>query len=156
MEAGPYATIVLSQLKFNPCSHLRRGLENYCPLTYHMPTSSCLPRTEASPSFLAVPCHLLVGQLAMRVVYIQTGKEASLGTRLGYTVKLLIVDPPRYNRPLYKGQFSRSQIIRFPIVLIHFEEEDNLSTKDTTAESILSPKCLLFRGFTVYTAWEQG
>ena len=36
----------------------------------------------------------------------------------------------------------------FPIVLIHFEREDNLSTKDTTAEFILSPKCPLFRGST--------
>ena len=27
----------------------------------------------------------------------------------------------QYNKPLYKGRFSRSQIIGLPMVLIHFE-----------------------------------
>ena len=56
-----------------------------------------------------------------------------------------------YNRPLYKGHRSRSQKFDFPIVLIHFEplKEDNLSTKDTAAEFILSPTCPLFGGSTV-------
>ena len=41
--------------------------------------------------------------------------------------------------------------IVLPIVLIHFEppKEDNLSTKDKTAEFILSSTCPLFRGSTV-------
>ena len=57
----------------------------------------------------------------------------------------------QYNRPLYKGHRSRSQIVGFPMVLIHYDppKEDNLSTKDTIAEFILSPKCPLFRGSTV-------
>ena len=42
--------------------------------------------------------------------------------------------------------------IVFPIALIDFEppKEDNLSTKDKTAEFILSPMCPLFGGSTVY------
>jgi len=51
-------------------------------------------------------------------------------------------------RPLYKGNFSRSQIIHFPIVLIQFEplrRGQPLYTKDTTADFILSLKHPLFR-----------
>ena len=41
--------------------------------------------------------------------------------------------------------------ICFLIVLIHFKppKEDNLSTKETTAEFIVSPMCPLFGGSTV-------
>ena len=57
----------------------------------------------------------------------------------------------QYNKPLYKGRFSRSQIIGLPMVLIHLNlrKEDNLSTKDKTLEFILFPKCPLFGGLTV-------
>ena len=43
------------------------------------------------------------------------------------------------------------KLFPYTVVLIHFEppKKDNLSTKDTTAELILSPKCLLFGGSTV-------
>ena len=55
----------------------------------------------------------------------------------------------QYNRPLYKGHVPK---IVLPIALLHFEppKEDNLSTKDKTAEFILSPTCPLFGGSTVY------
>jgi len=44
---------------------------------------------------------------------------------------------------------KRTQIIGFPIVLIHFEPiAIGLSTKDTTAK-LLSPKSPLFGGLTV-------
>jgi len=49
------------------------------------------------------------------------------------------------------GHFSKSQIISFPTVLIHFEPQtnDNLSMKDTIAEFTLSQTRPLFRGFTL-------
>ena len=60
-----------------------------------------------------------------------------------------------YNKPLYKGRFSRSQIIGLPMVLIHFEPprrgQPLRSTKDKRLEFIiLFPKCPLFGGLTVY------
>ena len=58
-----------------------------------------------------------------------------------------------YNRPLYTKDTGQCPKFLFPIhvVLIHFEppKEDNLSTKDTTAKFISSPKCALFGGSTV-------
>ena len=54
----------------------------------------------------------------------------------------------QYNRLLYKGHSSRFKKNCFPIDL-EPPKEDNLSTKDTTAEFILSPTCTVFGGSTV-------
>ena len=50
-----------------------------------------------------------------------------------------------YNRPLYKGHTK----IIFPIALIHFEplKEDNLCTKDKTAELIFFPSVSFIQRF---------
>ena len=52
----------------------------------------------------------------------------------------------QYNKPLYKGRFSRSW---FAYGSLNLREEDNLSTKDKRLEFILFPKCPLFGGLTV-------
>ena len=51
----------------------------------------------------------------------------------------------QYNTPLYKGRIYKVQIIAF----LNLQEEDNLSTKDETPESTLSPMRPLLRGYTV-------
>jgi len=47
------------------------------------------------------------------------------------------------NRLLYKVHF---QIIGFPMASLNLREEDNLSTRDTTADFILSLICLCLEG----------
>ena len=61
----------------------------------------------------------------------------------------------QYNKPLYKGRFSRSHIIGLPMVLIRFEppRRGQLTSLQRTKdfEFILFPKCPLFGGLTVIT-----
>jgi len=48
-----------------------------------------------------------------------------------------------YSEPLYKGHFSRSQIVGFPITFWTFEKRTNALQRAQTAEFILSPMCPL-------------
>ena len=48
----------------------------------------------------------------------------------------------QYNKPLYKGRFSRSQIIGLPMVLIHFEPPRR-GQPLYKGQKILFPKCPL-------------
>ena len=58
------------------------------------------------------------------------------------------------NQLLYKRHCSRSRKLPFPIICFPYIEnlrgEDNLAIGDKTAEFILSPKCHLLRGSTVF------
>ena len=58
----------------------------------------------------------------------------------------------KYNRPLFKGHRSKSQFFSYINTSNTFSaseiSEDNLSTKDKTAEFILSSTCSLFGGST--------
>ena len=68
--------------------------------------------------------------------------------------RIIIQSNLQYNKPLYKGRFSRSQIIGLPIWFLYILNlrEDNLSTKfkDKRLEFILFPKCPLLGGLTVF------
>ena len=82
---------------------------------------------------------------AKEILFLNRSDDISVPV-LGSTVEPLIKDPLRkglYVRPLYKGHYHESQNIT-----VH-QEEDNLSTRDKTAQSILPPKCHFFRGFTI-------
>ena len=79
---------------------------------------------------------------------------------VGLTI-LRTVEPPIVNSPKQGHSItnlSTKDMTYSPSIIptIHFEppKEDNLSTKNKSAEFMLSPKCPLFRGSTVlYIKW---